>query len=59
VVSGEYFNQEGIDVNDPSERKWFDMVAGATPKLGVSLSVASGDDPAARPSRAVVVVYAA
>lgn len=28
VVSGEYFNQEGIDVNDPSKRKWFDKAAG-------------------------------
>ncbi len=36
VLSGEYFNQEGIDINDPSKRGWFNKAAGriANPVAG-------------------------
>lgn len=46
VLSGEYFHQNGIDVNDPTDRDWYERAAGriANPVAGARPSFIVVDD---------------
>lgn len=46
VVSGEYFRMDGIDVNEPSKRDWYEKAAGriANPTSGATPSFILVDD---------------